>query len=89
MASRSELRRRPNSFTEPSGLLLNIQAYRSVPPLGSVTLTVKRRARYVVRPQAPTPLAHAVAGLPREAFSNLRNLLCVKLAYHCRNQNAL
>ena|SRR5215212_6205807 len=45
--------------------------------------------RYAVRSQTPTPLASRVSRNAREAVSNLRNLLCVKLAYHCRNQNAL
>ena len=33
--------------------------------------------------------ASCVAGHTREAVLNLRNLLGVKLTYHCRNQNAV
>ena len=38
---------------------------------------------------SPTLRASCVAGHTHETFSNLRNLLCVKLAYDCCNQNAM
>ena len=54
-----------------------------LPPLGSITLN--SGASCVVRSQTPTPLASCVSGHTREAVSNFRNLLCVKLAYYCCN----
>jgi len=42
-----------------------------------------------VRSQTPTPLASCVAGHPREAVSNLRNFLDVKLAYYRCDENAM